>query len=339
MPARQKPKHFIQKLKDSRLTGRGGAGFPTWKKWQCVAEQKAEKKYVICNCAEGDPNTKKDGYLLEHNPQNIVDGVKLAIKVLDADKAYIYLRRDYYQKYPPILKKLIGDAPINFFEKPCGYLCGEETVLLNAIEKQIAPNQTLEKPLEPRRKPPYPPESGLFGQPTLINNCETFYHIANIAKDNYKKTRFFTLSGDCANPGVYELAENYTVKQILKETKNLPEFDFFVQAGAGICGEILLADELDKQPGCLGSIKVFDKEKTDPYDLLNKWANFFMAENCDKCTPCREGVFRIAEIVADNKLDKDTLNNIFYVMEETSFCALGKAAVTPFRSLIEKLKL
>ncbi len=330
---------FIQKLKYSGLTGRGGAGFPTWKKWQCVVDQEAESKYVICNCAEGDPYTEKDGYLLDNYPQTIIDGIKLAIETLKAEHAYIYLRHDYYKKFPPILKKLIGDDPIKFFEKPCGYLCGEETVLLNAMERGLGRKKEPEVPLEPRLKPPFPPVCGLHNQPTLINNCETFYHIANIAKDKYNKTRFFTVTGDCPNPEVYELPENYTIEQILKETKNIPDFEYFVQAGAGVCGEILLADDLDKQPGCLGSIKIFNKAETDPYDLLNEWANFFMAENCDKCTPCREGVYRIAQIVADNKVDKKKMDNIFYVMEQTSFCALGKAAVTPFRSLIEKLNL
>ncbi len=332
-------KSIIQKLRDTELTGRGGASFPTWKKWEMVANKKSEKKYVICNCAEGDPNTKKDGYLLEHYPQNIVEGVKLAINTLEASKAYIYLRPDYYERFSPILKKLSTNAPIEMFKKPCGYLCGEETVLLNAIEKNFDPEQEVEKLLEPRLKPPYPPEAGLFGYPTLINNCETFYHIANIAKDKYKNSRFFTVCGECSSPGVYELPEDYTIRQILKETKNLPEFDFFVQAGAGICGEILLPEELNKQPGCLGSIKVFNRGETDLYDLLNKWANFFMAENCDKCTPCREGVYRIAEIVQKNRLDKKRLEEIFFVMEETSFCALGSAAVTPFRTLIQKLNL
>ncbi|NQV00753.1 MAG: hypothetical protein HQ537_01335 [Parcubacteria group bacterium] len=328
-------KDIIAKLKENELLGRGGAGFPAGLKWEMVKSAKAEKKYIICNCSEGEPEVFKDGFILENYPKDIVNGIKIALETIDNSSAYIYLRKDYFDKFKSKLEELIKGLPITLFKKTGGYLSGEETTIFAAIEG---------KRQEPRIKPPFPPQKGLFGYPTLINNAETFYHIAKIAKDEYKKTCFYSISGEVENKGVYELPKDWPIEKILKETKNFPKFgpsadeaSFFVQAGGGVSGEILLPNELSQPVKWLRAIIVFNREKTDCFALMKKWVNFFLENNCDKCAPCREGVYRIAEILEKNKINKQLLNDIFFVLEETSFCALGRAVVVPFSSLIEKI--
>ena len=322
---------IISKLKESGLTGRSGSGFPTGLKWEAVKGAVADKKYIVCNGSEGEPNVSKDSFILENYPEEVIKGIKIALETIDNSSAYIYLKSDYYQKYKTKLEELIGDSPIIIFKKTGGYLAGEETCVCEVIEG---------KSPVPRIKPPFPSEVGLWGYPTLINNVETFYRVAQIAEDNYKGGRLYSIAGDVEKPGTYELLENMTIKQILQETGNLPDVDagedFFVQSG-GISGEILLPNELDQKLKGIGGIVVYDREKTDPMSLMKKWAEFFMAENCDKCTPCREGVYRINEMLKKEEIDKEKMDDFLFVLEQTSFCALGKGVAVPFRSLINKL--
>lgn len=321
-------KDIITKLKENELLGRGGAAFPTGLKWEMVKSAKAKKKYIICNASEGEPNVFKDGFILGNYPAEVVTGVKIALEAIDHSSAYIYLRKDYYEKFKETLEKLIGNLPIALFKKTGGYLAGEETSVFEALEG---------KRPEPRIKPPFPPQVGLFGCPTLINNLETFYQVAKIVKNQYKKTRFYSISGQVKNEGVYQLPEGQSIGQILRETDNWPDFDFFVQSGGGASGEILLTSELDQPVRGQGAIVVFNCKKTNPFSLMKKWINFFLEGNCDKCVPCREGVYRIAEMLEKDKIDKKLLKDLFFVLEETSFCALGKGVVVPFRSLISKV--
>jgi len=318
---------IIEKIKKSKLLGRGGAGFPTGLKWEAVKNAKSEKKFVICNASEGEPETFKDGHILENFPDKVIAGIKIAMEAVGADSACIYLRHDYFYKFGHKLKELAGSS-ITLFKKTGGYIAGEETSLLEAIEGK--------KP-EPRMKPPYPTESGLFGFPTLINNIETFYRVWEISEGKYNGKRFYSISGAVKNKGVYEFSENALISQILRETNNFPDFDFFVQAGGGASGEILLKEEIDKPSEGSGSIIVYDLKNTDPYLLMEKWADFFFQGNCDKCVPCREGIYRILEMAKAKKIDKAAIEEILFAMEETSFCPLGKGATKPFRGLLGKL--
>ena len=350
---------LIEQLKQSGLTGRSGSNFPVWKKWEAVKNAKADnpsatlraRKYIICNASEGEPGVFKDIYILENHLADVLNGVKIALATVDAQTAYIYLNKELYQKFKTKLLGLIENLPIELFEKPSGYLAGEETSILNAIEG---------KKVEPRQKPPYPTESGLWGKPTLINNVETFYWVSKISQEQYQNKRFYCISGDPSagsgqapsieseqvpKKGVYELPETFTIEQILKETKNYPSFPFFAQVGGGAAGEILLSNELNQPLKGLASIIIFNKEKTDPRGLLKKWVDFFLQENCDKCTPCREGLFRIKEMLEENPpsafggggLNRETFNDIFNVLQKTSFCPLGRTASIPFKSALEKL--
>lgn len=321
-------KNIITELKRYNLLGRSGSGFPTALRWELVKNCKADKKYIICNGAEGEPKNYKDKFILENYPEIVVDGIKTALKTIDNSSAFIYLKKDYYQKFGNKLKKLSKGFPIELIKKKGGYLGGEETVICEIIEGNKA---------EPRIKPPFPSSKGLWGCPTLVNNVETFYCVGKIARGKYKKTRFYTITGDVKKQGVYELPENYTVKQILKETGNYPDFVFFVQSGGGAMGEILLEKELNKQVEGIGCIVVFNAKKTDPIALIKEWTSFFLAENCDKCTPCREGIYRIDEMVNKKEIDRQTLNDIFLVLEKTSLCPLGKNAYMPFKTLIQKV--
>jgi NADH:ubiquinone oxidoreductase subunit F (NADH-binding) len=200
------------------------------------------------------------------------------------------------------------------------------------------------KRLEPRIKPPFPTKAGLFNYPTLVNNVETFYCVAKIAKNTYRNTRFYSISGDVKNEGVYELPLSYTISQVLKETGNWPKFDFFVQEGGAAAGEILLSSETNKPAGGIKAIVVYNRKKTDPLILMKKWINFFAKENCDKCVPCREGTFRIMKILEKIKLSQLTekgnleqLEDLFFVLKETSFCPLGRGVPLGFESLIKKI--
>jgi NADH:ubiquinone oxidoreductase subunit F (NADH-binding) len=319
---------IIEKIKDANLRGRGGAGFPTAAKWEMVLNAPGDKKYVICNVSEGEPAVTKDGYILERYPKDVIEGMKLALGAIKGSQGIIYLRKDYFKKYGSKLKALIMGLPVEIFEETCGYLGGEETTLLEVIEGNRA---------EPRFKPPYPPQSGLYGCPTLINNLETFYCVAKIAERKYFGGRFYSISGDVKKPGVYELNEDLSIVKILRESGNLPAFEFFVQAGGGASGQILLESELDQPLAGAGSIVVYDKRKTDLSGLMKKWSSFFINENCGKCVPCREGVYRLNEMLKNSAFDAKRAQEIIAVLKNTSFCPFGRGVANSFESLINKL--
>lgn len=331
------------------MRGRGGAGFPVWQKWQMVKDAVSPdgRKFVVCNVSEGEPAVYKDNFILENWPETVIDGISLAIEAVGAQKGYLYLRKDYFDKFKDKLGAMIGNRPIELFREPCGYLGGEETTLLESIEG---------KRCEPRIKPPFPPQVGLFGCPTLINNLETLYFAAKIAKDEYKNTRFYSISGDIDSPGVFERGADLSIREILAKTGNTPRGDFFVQAGGGASGTILLESELDNPLSGAGSIVVHDLAQTDLRKLGLSWAEFFINENCGKCVPCREGVYRLREIFSRDPVDPSATtslrinpendvqridiaraNDIVKLLAAASFCPFGKGVANSFGSLISKL--
>ncbi len=322
------PSDLIEKLKQANLLGRGGAAFPTHLKWQMVLEAPGAKKYIVANGSEGEPNVHKDYFILQHHPKVLVDGLQKALATIPGSEGIIYLNKKYFRRFKKPLEKIIAKSPITVFEEKGRYLSGEETVLCEEIEGKLA---------RPRLRPPFPGQKGIHGYPTLINNIETFYYVSKIAHDDYEAKRFYTISGDVKKSGVYELALDLSIREVLEKTGSWPKKDFFVQAGGGASGEIFLSTELDRPVGGSGAIIVYDKQKTDPYLLLYRWAQFFMESNCDKCTPCREGVYRLAEMVHKRTIDQKIMNDLFLAMETSSFCALGKSVPTPFRSLIYKI--
>ncbi len=329
---------IIEKIKASELKGRGGAGFPTGVKWESVAKALADKRikgnknakaYVVCNGSEGEPGVSKDDYILENYPEEIITGIKIAMETIGAKEAFFVLRHDLFEKYSKKLEKIIGKAKIALFQKRGGYLSGEESTMLEAIEDK--------ERLEPRSKPPYPTENGLWGMPTLINNIETFYSISLIAKGEYKQERFFSISGDVKNPGVFKFPEYWPMEKVLHKTGNFPENNFFVQAGGGASGKIFLENELNQEVAGMGAMVIYDSAKTDSRELMKKWIDFYYNENCGKCVPCREGVYRIKEILERDEIDYATIKDILFNLRESSFCPLGKVVAVPLESFLEKV--
>jgi NADH:ubiquinone oxidoreductase subunit F (NADH-binding) len=320
---------ILTKIKEAGLVGRGGASFPTWRKWAMVKDALGEKKYVVCNASEGEPGVKKDKYILENYPEQVIDGIQRAMEFLLAERAFIYLNPDYFKELKPKLEKFIGNAKyIELFKKPhgSGYIGGEETGCINTIEGERT---------EPRLRPPFPTTNGLWGYPTLINNVETFYNVSIVVAGKYKKNRFYTIDGDCLWEGVYELPENYTIERILKETRNYPDFSFFVQAGGAASGEILNSDGLKKPASGVGSIRIYSLEKHNPKDLILNWLNFFQRQSCGQCTTCREGTYRLVEEIKKNKLDWELINDLLANLEDSSFCALGYSAPIAVSSFLK----
>ena len=332
--------NIINKIRKANLVGRGGGGFPTAMKWEMVKKVAGNQKYVVCNASEGEPGVKKDRYILENFGEKVIDGIKIAIDFLSAAshpnllslgegvKGYIFINHEYYKNFGEKLNKIITNDKkyvIELFIKPdgSGYIGGEETSILNAIEG---------KRIEPRLRPPFPTTNGLWNCPTLINNVETFYNVSLVATDEYKKNRFYTVSGDCMSVGVYELSDNLTIEKILKKTNNYPKFDFFVQIGGDASGEVLNSKQLNRPAGGAGSITIYNSKKYKPEEMLKKWIGFFMNESCGQCTPCREGVFRLAKIINSNDLDWKLLEELLNNLDEASFCGLGSVVPTPIRS-------
>jgi NADH:ubiquinone oxidoreductase subunit F (NADH-binding) len=335
---------IIAKIKKAQLLGRGGASFPVWHKWSAVAEavrlnknqstndEMAGECYVVCNASEGEPGVLKDGYLLENKPEAVIGGIKLAIDFFGATKGIIYLNGDYFKKYRLGLEAAIkaNGSAIELFRKPhdAGYIGGEETTLLNVLEGKLA---------EPRLKPPYPTESGLWGKPTLVNNVETFYDVYRLSVGDYKPTRFYTVSGDCLFEGVFELEDGLTAKEVLRATHNYPKFDFFVQLGGDGSGEVCHHSQLDRPVGGAGTIHVYSTAKHEPVGLIRQWANFFLHESCGKCTPCREGTFRLSEVLAEPHPDWLLVRDFLDNLGVASFCSLGLSVPTPIISYIKNV--
>ncbi|MEI6222741.1 MAG: NADH-ubiquinone oxidoreductase-F iron-sulfur binding region domain-containing protein [bacterium] len=320
---------IIEKLYQTNLHGRGGAAFPTAKKWEILLQQQSEKKYIIANGSEGEPYVYKDEYILTHHPEQLIKGIEIALKTIDKSTAYLYLRTDYFDRFKASLEKHIGNLPITLFRETSGYLGGEETTLINTIEDA--------KVIQPRSKPPLPLISGLWNYPTLINNIETFYDVAQIDQGTYKETRLYSITSEGEKKGVFELPEHWTIQQVLEHTNMLPTFDFFTQIGGSASGEILLSDELNIPVTGSGAIIIYNKTTTDPFALMQRWLDFFFKENCDKCLPCREGVYRLREMINTKNLNESLLSDLFFTTQKTCFCPLGKSVHIPISSLLKKV--
>lgn len=317
---------LITALREFGLTGRGGAEFPTWRKWETVRAAAGKRKFVICNAEEGEPGVFKDKYILTHDPQTVMLGLELAMEAVGACSAFFYISEKYAKEFGEQIEKLLPQGAV-LFKNPYGYLSGEETAACQVIEGK--------RPVA-RHKPPFPVEFGLWGCPTLVNNVETLYWAAKIAQGVEEVQRFYCVSSDVAREGVWELPTDLTLREILEQTVGYPDFDFFVQVGGEMSGHILLPVELDvKLNGC-AALKVYDRSKTNLKKLMFTWAEFFQRENCDKCVPCREGTFRFFQMLQDDRLDVELLRDLIFVLENSSLCALGRAAAVPFKDLIDK---
>jgi len=325
---------IIEKLNQAGLVGRSGSRFPTGKKWELflLPSLKAKKSYVVCNAAEGELDCFKDEYILRNYSDEALNGLKIALTTFKNSRGIIYLKQEYFQKYDSNLKEKVNKIGLNIrlVKKTGGYLSGEETVLIKAIENQR---------LEPSQKPPYPTSFGIDGYPTLINNIETFYHISKISKNEYNKTRFYSIEGNIENSGVYEFDENETVFNILKKSNNLPQYDFFVVSGGALSGEVLLKTELNKSIKGIGSILVLKLRVESAIKILKQLSEIYLRENCDKCVPCREGIYRLNGFFESGYINDGRLKEIIEVLKNSSFCQLGKSAGQLIEQIYQKIYL
>ena len=371
------PEGVIAEVKESKLLGRGGAAFPAGVKWEAVAKQPARPHYFICNADESEPGTFKDRVLMEHDPFAVLESLTIAGYATGSEKGFIYIRGEYPHA-TAMLERAIDQAYARGFlgadvmgegfafdvdlRRGAGaYICGEETSLFNSIEGKRG---------EPRNKPPFPVERGVFGKPTGINNVETLVNVlevltlggseyAKIGTPDSTGPRLFCLSGCVERPGVYEVEHGITLRELV-------ELAGGVRGGkslkaillGGAAGSFVTPDDLDlrltfedsKAAGVtLGSgvVMVFD-EAVDLSDIVLRIAAFFRDESCGQCVPCRVGTVRQEEALArvtsgraNGSLSDELalIGEIGQVMRDASICGLGQLAANAVDSAIHRLKI
>jgi len=350
------PNDIIQEIKRSGLRGRGGAGFPTGLKWEMAASYtESPEKYIICNADEGEVGAFKDRVILENCPYLFLEGLIIAGIATGAQNGFIYLRDEYsflqkslehvIEEAGEILKNYNVSFSIHLRIGAGAYICGEETSLIESLEGKRG---------EPKLKPPYPPQHGLFGMPTVINNVETISNIPWIivnGAENFSKigtefsagTKLFSVSGDVRVPGVYELVMGVKIGTLVKDYAGAEDIKA-VQVG-GASGRILSDSDLEIPlcfEGVLGSgaVIVFNHSRSI-VETMRETMAFFMEESCGKCTPCREGNFVIYKILdrmnsgLGSNRDILMLKEIASSMSSTSFCGLGTAATIGLMDALE----
>ena len=359
------PAQVIEDVQHSGLRGRGGAGYPTGLKWSMVAKATGANKYVICNADEGDPGAFMDRSVLESDPHRVLEGMAIAAYAVGANHGYIYVRAEY----PLAIKRLkmaiqqaerlgllgsnIFGTPLNFrLELRLGagaFVCGEETALIASISGQRG---------QPRPRPPFPAEAGLWGAPTLINNVETLSSVAPIIRnggawyagigtENSKGTKTFALAGKIANTGLIEVPMGISLREIIYDIGGgIPDGKKFkaVQTGGpsgGCIPEQFLDmpvdyDSLAKVGSIMGSGGMIVMDETSSMvDVARYFMEFCMSESCGKCVPCRVGTMQLHELlqrfIARKATARDLamLEELCIMVRDTSLCGLGQSAPNP----------
>jgi NADH-quinone oxidoreductase subunit F/NADP-reducing hydrogenase subunit HndC len=369
-----KPEDVVNELKTSGLRGRGGAGFPTWIKWDTTSKVQADQKYVVCNADEGDPGAYMDRSTIEGDPHSVIEAMTVCGKVIGASKGYVYIRAEYplaVHRLEIALAQskelgLLGDdilgSGFNFdIEIRLGagaFVCGEETALLRSLEGSRG---------MPTPKPPFPAIAGLWAKPTVINNVETLANIpailvkggawfSQMGTAESKGSKVFALTGKVQNSGLVEVPMGTTLREIIFEIgggiKNGKKFKG-VQTG-GPSGGILTEKDLDtpidyaglqKMGSMMGSGGMIVMDEDDcVVDVARFYMDFCVDESCGKCAPCRIGTSQILEIL--NKIaegrgeeaDLAKLSDISLAMQKASLCALGQTAANPTASTIKNFR-
>ncbi len=361
----------IDVIKDSGLRGRGGAGFPTGKKWELTKASVGDQKYVVCNADEGDPGAFMDRSILEGDPHSVLEAMAIAGYSIGANKGYIYVRAEYpiavqrlkiaidQARDYGLLGENIFDTDFSFdIEIRLGagaFVCGEETALLESIEGKRG---------QPRVKPPYPAQSGLWGKPTLINNVETYANIAqiilngaewysSIGTETSKGTKVFALGGNVNNIGLVEVPMGTTLREIIYDIGGgIPNGrEFKAAQTGGPSGGCIPKEHLDtpidyeslKQIGSMmgsGGLIVMDDTKC-MVALAKFYLDFTVSESCGKCTPCRIGTKRMLEILErlcdgeGDELDIYKLEKLAANIQKASICGLGQTAPNPVVSTLK----
>ncbi|MFM1897289.1 MAG: hypothetical protein RLZZ385_2363 [Pseudomonadota bacterium] len=365
------PGDMLQRVKDSGLKGRGGAGFPTGLKWSFVpmGDTAPKQKYLVVNADEMEPGTFKDRLLMEGDPHLLIEGMIIAAYTIQASKAYIFLRGEYTAA-EKALKKAIREAyeahylgpdvagsgfslDIVLHTSAGRYICGEETALLNALEGKRA---------NPRAKPPFPQVSGLWGKPTIVNNVETICNlpgILNLGVDWYKSltkgtdhgTKLFGVSGRVKRPGCWELPLGTPIREVIEEHAGGMQDGYRLKAflPGGGSTDFLLPEHLDltldydvigKAGSRLatGTMIILD-DRTCPVGMIGNLMKFFSHESCGWCTPCRDGlpwidaIFQALEQGSGKASDLQVLqDHLGYLGPGRTFCALAPGAMAPLGS-------
>ena len=355
---------IIEMVKESRLKGRGGAGFPTALKWEFALNAEREPKYVVCNADEGEPGTFKDRFILNHFPDLVIAGMTIGAMAIGSERGVIYLRGEYsylrsHLEY--VLKtrretgllgeNILGKKGLNFdVEIRMGvgaYVCGEETCLIESLEGYRG---------EARNRPPFPVNAGFMGNSTIVNNVETFAWVTsiadkgvdwfkNIGTDKSSGLKLFSVSGDCEKPGIYEFPMGITIEDLLKTVG--AENTKAVQVG-GASGCCIPANEFNRtlafeDASTGGSIIVFGQER-DMLEVAENFLDFFAEESCGQCTPCREGNVKLLEGVKLLKEGKcpmkylQELCSLGETMQLASKCGLGQSSPNAFISIVKNFK-
>lgn len=356
---RVKVESLEEELERAGLRGLGGAGFPTYRKWQAVRAEPGPR-YVVINADEGEPGTFKDRFYLEREPHGFLEGALVSAWAVEATALYVYLR-DEYPGLHRVLKDAIAELEASgiieqgfvILRRGAGaYICGEESALIESLEG---------KPGKPRHRPPFVAQKGLFGQPTLVNNVETVYWIprihaqgadwfANQGRHGRRGLRSFSVSGRVARPGVYVAPAGITLEELIEEyCGGMAEgHRLLAYLPGGASGGILPASKADipldfdtlQEHGCfIGSAAVIVLSDQD--DLAATAANllgFFADESCGQCTPCRVGTEKMLMLLERDTWQEETLQQLARVMADASICGLGQAAPNPVLSLLRDFR-
>ena len=369
---RSDPEAVLSEVEASGLQGRGGAGFPVGRKWRFVASEKRTPRYIVCNADESEPLIFKDRVLMETNPHQLLEGLLIAGYACGASEAWIYIRGEYEYQARRLEravqqaeeKNMLGEKiqgtefsfKIHIHRGAGAYICGEETALIESLEGKRG---------EPRLRPPFPPQYGFRGQPTAVNNVESFCAVPHILKhgaDWWKSltgyatagTKMYMVLGHVKNPGLFEAPFGLTLRQIIKMGGGMAEgskFQFALCGGAAgtIVDKSLLDVPIDfasSQKGIslgAGSFLIAD-QSVSPVAFLRELLHFFAAESCGKCTPCRVGTWHSLEILKrmaegkGAKGDTEELKSLSALMLDSSFCGLGQAVPIPMNSALKNFE-
>jgi formate dehydrogenase len=330
------PEVLIELLRESGLTGMGGAGFPAWRKWEAVRAEPAPR-VVIVNADEGEPGTFKDRYLMELRPHLVLEGLEYALRFCETDLAFIYLREEYATSRARLQAAAAERGlAVEIVVGAGSYVCGEESAMLESMEGRRG---------MPRLRPPYPAQYGYLGRPTLISNVETFAHVARIARGDWAPSRLWSVSGTVARPGCYEAPLDVTSRQLIDDYAGgaTEEIGAIVPGGAasGILPPTALDVPLTREalaewgcgPGSAG-FQVFPASYP-VQRLLAETMRFFAEESCQKCTPCRIGNRALHHhFEGELTMTPATRDEWLEALEQTSICGLGQASPIPVRAAL-----
>jgi NADH-quinone oxidoreductase subunit F len=366
------PEGVLREVTDSKLLGRGGAAFPTGRKWDAVARNPRRPHYLVCNADESEPGTFKDRIVLEHDPFAVVEAMTIAGFATGCERGYLYLRGEYPLAWERLVEAITQARARGFLgadilgrgvtfdielRKGAGaYICGEETALFNSLEGYRG---------EPRNKPPFPVDKGLFDRPTVVNNVETLINVLDIVSEGGPRyaeigtpissgTRLFCLSGRVARPGLYEVPMGTRLRDLIDLAGGVRDGrPLRAVLLGGAAGRFLTPDELDvelsfeetrKVGTTMGSgVVMLVDDTVDLPAMLRRIAAFFRDESCGQCVPCRVGTVRQEEALArlangrGRGDELEVLDEITRAMRDSSICGLGQTAADAIESALNKL--